>query len=142
MSESVSEGVPDVAEREPPPTLVLYVDDDASNVRLVGYILREIDNVGFASAATAEDGLRLAHELHPSLVLLDLHLPDMDGEEVLLRLRVLPAMREVPVVIVSGDLPDLRRERLAELGVAAFLDKPYGIGDMIAIVKRLVTPAS
>jgi hypothetical protein len=45
-------------------------------------------------------------------------------------------------VIVSGDLSDTRRERLTESGVAAFLDKPYAIGDMIAIVKRLGSPAT
>jgi CheY-like chemotaxis protein len=117
---------------------VLYIEDSAPNVRLVEYALRELHNLQFASAATGEHGLRLAHELRPGLILLDLHLPDMDGEEVLLRLRRHEPTRDVPVVILSGDLPDARRARLAELGSVAFLDKPYSIGDLIAIVKSLV----
>jgi CheY-like chemotaxis protein len=142
MSESVSVGLPDAPEPTAPRALVLYIEDDAANVRLVGHILSEIDDVEFAAAASAENGLRLARQLHPSLVLLDLGLPDMSGEEVFLHLRALPGMRQVAVVIVSGDLSDTRRERLTESGVAAFLDKPYAIGDMIAIVKRLGSPAT
>jgi CheY-like chemotaxis protein len=120
---------------------VLYIEDDAANVRLVEHILGEIHDLRIVSAATGEHGLRLARELDLSLILLDLHLPDIDGEQVLHRLRASPHARAVPVVVLSGDLPGARRARLAELGSVAFLDKPYALADMITIVKTLVAPS-
>src|SRR4051794_32056032 len=83
-------------------TLVLYVDDNAQNVQLVEHILREVPNLRFASASTGEYGLQLACELSPSLILLDLGLPDLDGEAVLQRVRAHQLTREIPVVIISG----------------------------------------
>jgi CheY-like chemotaxis protein len=61
---------------------------------------------------------------------------------VLEGLRAQQPTRDVPVVIVSGDLTDSQRRRLSRLGVAAFLAKPYGVRDLIAVVERLITPAA
>ena len=129
MNGSVPAGAANGSGPAPPAARVLYIEDDAANVRLVAHILGQIDHVTFASAGTAEDALRLAQQLHPSLVLLDLGLLGTSGEEVFRRLRTLPEMQGVPVVIVSGGLSDIRREHLSDSGVAGFLDKPYAIDD-------------
>jgi CheY-like chemotaxis protein len=76
------------------------------------------------------------------LILFDLHLPDLSGEEVLERRRAQQPTRDVPVVVISGDLTDPQRRRLSRLGVAAFLAKPYSVSDLIAVVESLITPAA
>jgi CheY-like chemotaxis protein len=121
---------------------VLYVEDDAANVQLVGLILHDIPDLQFSAAGTGGEGLRLARRSQPSLILLDLQLPDMQGEDVLAQLRADASTRVIPVVVISGDLPDRRREQLAALSVAAFLMKPYGIDDLHTLVEGLLMPAT
>jgi CheY-like chemotaxis protein len=142
MTDRASGGGPDAVEGGRPRASVLYIEDSAPNVRLVEHILHAIDNLEIASAPTGEHGIRLARRLRPSMILLDLHLPDLRGEEVLERLRAQRPTRDIPVVVISGDLTDPQRRRLSRLGVAAFLAKPYSVSDLIAVVERLITPAA
>jgi CheY-like chemotaxis protein len=124
-----------------PSRSVLYIEDDAANVQLVGLILQGIPNLRFSSASSGAEGLRVARGSQPGLILLDLGLPDMSGEDLLAQLRADAPTRDVPVVIVSGDLPVERQEQLASHDVAAFLVKPYGIGDLLSLVESALTPA-
>ena len=140
VSESSADGVAD-ARGAGPPRSVLYIEDDAANAQLVGLILQDIPNLQFSAASSGGEGLRLARRSCPSLILLDLGLPDMNGEELLARLRAHAPTRDVPVVIVSGDLPEQRQEQLATHDVTAFLMKPYGIADLVALVESVLTPA-
>lgn len=78
--------------------------------------------------------LQLAHELHPRLILLDLHLPDMDGEEVFEQLRADPATADIPVVLISADASAGRAERLLGRGAAAFLGKPMDIRRFVSLL--------
>ncbi|HEY2958143.1 MAG TPA: response regulator, partial [Actinomycetota bacterium] len=79
-------------------------------------------------------GLDLAGEHHPDLVLLDLHLPDMPGQEVLRRLRANPATAQIPVVVLSADArPSLIRE-LREQGARAFLTKPLDVRQLLDLL--------
>jgi CheY-like chemotaxis protein len=111
-------------------------------VRLVEQILHAIDNLEIASAPTGERGIRLARPLRPSMILLDLALPELRGGGVLERLRAQQPTRDVPVVVISSDLTDPQRRRLFRLGVAAFLAKPYSVSDLIAVVESLISPAA
>lgn len=120
---------------------VLYIEDDAANVQLVGLILEGIPNLRFSAASSGVEGLRVARGSRPGLILLDLGLPDMSGEALLAQLRAHAATRDIPVVIVSGDLPVERQEQLASHDVTAFLVKPYGINDLLALVECALTPA-
>ncbi|HEV2917631.1 MAG TPA: ATP-binding protein, partial [Actinomycetota bacterium] len=89
---------------EPAPTLtVLYIEDNLSNLQLVKRVLNRRPGVRLISAMRPQLGLDLAAEHDPDLILLDLHLPDMPGQEVLRRLRAEPRTAEVPVVILSAD---------------------------------------
>ena len=141
MSEMPADDVDGALGAEPQRS-VLYIEDDVANVRLVGLILQAIPDLRFSAASTGEEGIRLARHQRPSLILLDLGLPDMKGEDLLARLRAHALTRDVPVVIVSGDLPDERREQLATHDVTAFLDKPYGVADLVALVESVLTPAT
>ena len=72
-------------------------------------------------------GLDLAREHRPDLILLDLHLPDISGEDVLQGLRQVPELHEIPVIVISADATRGRIERLLSMGVVDYLPKPLDI---------------
>jgi CheY-like chemotaxis protein len=114
--------------------VVLYVEDSRPNAVLVE---RTLATRGFRmlNARTGAEGLRLAREARPGLVLLDLRLPDMDGAEVVRRLREQPETAAVPVVVVSGGIGPEAAEALAAAGVHAFLGKPFPLERLLALVE-------
>jgi CheY-like chemotaxis protein len=79
-------------------------------------------------------GLDLAAEHDPDLILLDLHLPDMPGQEVLRRLRAEPRTAEVPVVILSADARPALVDQLLGEGVRAFLTKPLDVKELLELL--------
>ena len=123
--------------REPEPSApltVLYIEDNLSNLQLVERVLNRRPEVRLISAMRPQLGLDLAAEHDPDLVLLDLHLPDMPGQEVLRRLRTQARTANVPVVILSADArPALINELLAQ-GVRAFLTKPLDVRELLELL--------
>jgi CheY-like chemotaxis protein len=90
--------------------------------------------VAVATAGGGEEGLRLAAELRPRIITLDVAMPDMDGWEVLGRLKADPALRDIPVVLITmleG------REKGFALGAADFLSKPLTRDDLLSALRRL-----
>jgi len=113
---------------------VLYVEDNLANVRLVERVLQRRPQVTLLPAAQGRLGLELAREHHPDLVLLDSHLPDVPGAEVLRRLREEPRTADIPVVIVSADATPGEIERLRGLGAEAYLTKPLDVRQLLELV--------
>jgi PAS domain S-box-containing protein len=122
-------------EPEPSTALtVLYIEDNLSNLQLVERVLNRRPGVRLISAMRPQLGLDLAAEHAPDLILLDLHLPDMPGQEVLRRLRAQARTANVPVVILSADArPALINELLAQ-GVRAFLTKPLDVRELLELL--------
>lgn len=116
-----------------PGRLVLCVEDSPANARLVARILGARGDVVLGAGSGAE-ACRLAAEHPPAVVLLDLHLPDMSGEEVVRRLGARPETRDVPVVVVTGGADQLRVEALLALGVRGVLQKPFTPTELAAAV--------
>jgi CheY-like chemotaxis protein len=83
-------------------------------------------------------GLDLAVEHRPDLVLLDLHLPDLGGDEVLARLRADERTKDIPVVILSADATDRTPGPLLEAGAQAYLTKPIGVRQLLEVVDTYV----
>ena len=82
---------------------------------------------------------RMARRHHPDLILLDLHLPDMRGDEVLRGLKDDPATREIPVVVVSADATRAKEERLLATGARAYLTKPLDVRHFLHVVEAVLT---
>ncbi|TAK01863.1 MAG: response regulator [Chloroflexota bacterium] len=116
---------------------VLYIEDNLSNVELVSRIFERRGGINVVPAMLAGLGLELARD-GPDLILLDLHLPDMSGEEVLARLLADPATRHIPVVVMSADATPGLVDRLVAMGASAFVTKPLAISEFIAITDRLL----
>ena len=103
---------------------VLYIEDNLSNLELVERILLRFPSIQLISATRGEQGVALARERRPDLILLDLHLPDIWGDEVLRRLREDAATREIPVIMLSADATAEQVSRLLAAGARSYLTKP------------------
>jgi signal transduction histidine kinase/ActR/RegA family two-component response regulator len=117
---------------------ILYVEDLSENVRLVQQILKLRPGAVLIPAMLGQEALDLARQQPPDLVLLDLHLPDMSGEDVIKHLRADPATRHTPVVILSADATRQRVERLLSEGAAAYLTKPVGVHRLLETVDAIL----
>jgi PAS domain S-box-containing protein len=116
------------------PLVVLHVEDNESNAALVAQVLARRPGVQLLSAGLARVGLELASRHRPDLILLDLHLPDLPGDEFLHRLRADPDVRDTRVVAVSADATPTRVRQLVDLGVEAYLTKPVDVGALLRLV--------
>ena len=114
---------------------VLYIEDNASNLTLVEQILGHCTGVRLLSAIQGQLGLDLA-ELHtPDWILLDVHLPDIPGYEVLRRLRLNPRTRHIPVTILSADATPGQINRLMEAGARDYLTKPLDVRKLMNLLE-------
>ncbi len=103
--------------------LVLVVDDSVDVVRLLALLLSEKYDVIFATNGAT--GLELAIKRQPSLILLDLEMPGMNGREVWQRLRANEATQQIPVVFVSADAVTCGEGDDARIGQAPWIRKPF-----------------
>ncbi len=87
-------------------------------------------------------GLELARQHCPDLILLDLHLPEMEGEEVLARLKHSAATRDIPVVVLSADATPGRVDRLLKAGAHDFVSKPFDIKHLLRVLNDVLKPVS
>jgi CheY-like chemotaxis protein len=114
--------------------MVLYIEDNPINTVLVERILQARPGVRFASAPDGRTGLDRVEQVRPDLVLLDLTLPDVGGEQVLDTLRASADTRNIPVIVISADIdPDVHHRVLAA-GARFFLVKPYEIAELLRAV--------
>ena len=113
---------------------VLYIEDSPVNTLLVERILRARPGVVFGSAPDGRSGLDRAERLQPDLVLLDLELPDISGEQVLATLRAGVATRAIPVIVISADIDPAVEHRILAAGARFFLTKPYEVTDLLRLV--------
>ena len=103
---------------------VLYIEDNPANARLMQQLLSSLPGVHLLLADTPEQGLRLAAEATPDLILLDIHLPGMDGYQVLERLKGTPGCADIPTVAVSADAMPEHMARARAAGFRDYLTKP------------------
>ncbi|HEX2026746.1 MAG TPA: response regulator [Nitriliruptorales bacterium] len=117
---------------------VVHIEDNPSNRVLVERVLTRRPGVTVLNAPEAVTGLALVRERSPDLVLLDLNLPGVPGQEVLRRLRDDPSTRSVPVVVVSADAAAERPDQLLAAGARAYLTKPLNITRLLSLVDTIL----
>jgi len=128
-------------DRVPSGSVVVHIEDNESNLKLVERILERRPGVTLVEARTGGEGLALAATLRPSLVVLDLRLPDLSGEEVLRRLRAGEATRGTAVVVVSAEARPTEADRVLAAGADEYLVKPIDVGAFLAVVDRMLARA-
>ena len=118
--------------------LVLIVDDNDRNRKLAGDVLR-MARFRTLEAVTAAEGIALASEHLPDVILMDLRLPDLDGTEAARLLRAEPRTSRIPVVALTALPLDAREDWLFDAGFAGYVVKPIDIDEFPDVVRRFCT---
>lgn len=118
------------------PSTILYIEDNLSNLELVRRVLNRRPGIRLIDAMQGRLGVDLAREHHPDLILLDLHLPDISGTEVLRQVREDPRTNEIPVVVISADATPGQIERLLTDGALAYLTKPLDVKKLLTLLDQ------
>ncbi|HEY5026049.1 MAG TPA: PAS domain S-box protein [Acidimicrobiales bacterium] len=116
---------------------VLHIEDNLANLELVEQVLTRSGVVELLAAMSGSLGIDLARQHRPHLILLDLHLPDMSGTDLLDALQADARTADIPVVVVTADATPSQIQRLRDLGVAAYLTKPIDIRELLNVVETM-----
>lgn len=115
---------------------ILYIEDNISNLKLLERILDGNHDIRLLSVMQGQLGVDLARQHRPDLILLDLHLPDMAGEDVLAALAEEESTRSIPVIVISADATPGLLQRLLDAGARSYLTKPLDVRAFIAAVEE------
>jgi two-component system, cell cycle response regulator DivK len=120
-----------------PDELVLLVEDNDNNRMLIRDVLNA-SGYRVIEAETAEDGLRMAAEQRPALILMDIQLPGMNGIEALRRLRADPATHEIPVIAVTASAMTQDRRQILAAGFDGYQAKPISVKGLLQAIREIV----
>jgi CheY-like chemotaxis protein len=121
------------------PVRILVIDDDDEDVEVID---RALMDRGFISllATSGEEAIRIATMLQPDLVLLDIHMPRMDGYEVAATIRATPGLERTAIVAVTGSVDDA--DRIAAAGFDGYISKPIDVESFVTQLEGfLLTPS-
>ena len=116
-------------------SLVLIVEDNEKNMKLARDVL-QVRGYETVEATTGEEGVRLALERKPALVLMDIQLPGINGVEAFRRIRADAATAHIPVVAVTASVTPTDRGEITAAGFDAFLSKPINVREFLGVVQR------
>ena len=115
--------------------IILYVEDNAEH-RLMMHTLLTSRGFNVEMGRDGVEGIELAKEVHPDLILLDLYMPKMDGFGMMERLREDPDTQNIPVIVVSAWPTGDHRRRAFDSGAQAFVSKPYEPDTLVNLIKE------
>ena len=122
-----------------PGELILVVEDNDNNRLLVRDVL-QASGYRVVEASSAEDGLRMAAEQQPALILMDIQLPGMNGIEALQRLRADPGTRAIPVIAVTASAMTQDRRQIMAAGFDGYQPKPISVKGFLQTVREMLPP--
>ncbi len=117
--------------------LILIVEDNEKNRKLMRDVLR-VKGYQTVEAETAEEGIRLAQEAGPGLILMDLQLPAMNGIEALGHLRSDPRTEAIPVIAVTASAMTQDRQQIMAAGFDGYQTKPISVKEFLAVVRQVL----
>ena len=115
-------------------SLILIIEDNDKNLKLVRDVLR-VKGYETIEATNAEDGVRLAVERAPDLVLMDIQLPGMNGIEARGVLRANPATSAIPVIAVTASVMQQDRNQITDAGFDGYVGKPINLKEFLDSVR-------
>ena len=122
-----------------PQRTVLYVEDNLATIGLMESVFAMRPNIHLITAMQGGLTLELAREHRPDLVILDLHLPDIPGDEVLKRLRADPRTARIPVVMCSADATERQKRRVLDAGAYEYLTKPVKVQRFLRMLDEVLS---
>jgi len=118
-------------------SLVLIVEDNEKNMKLARDIL-QAKGYQTVEAVTGEEGVKLARERKPDLVLMDIQLPGINGIEAFKQIRADAGTKSIPVVALTASVTPTDRSEITAAGFNAFISKPINLREFVETVKRLI----
>ncbi len=117
---------------------ILYIEDNLYNVQLVQRLLAQRPNIELLTSSQGNVGIHLAQQRSPDLILLDVHLPDIQGFEVFTILRSDPTTSNIPVIILSADATPGQNRRFLDAGAYSYMTKPLDLTALLKVVDELL----
>ncbi len=116
---------------------ILIVEDNEKNMKLARDVLQ---SRGYTTleAVSGEDGVRMAVEKKPDLVLMDIQLPGINGIEALRQMRTDPGCARIPIVAFTASVMSTDRSQISEAGFDGFIGKPINLKEFLETVKRVL----
>jgi two-component system, cell cycle response regulator DivK len=114
-------------------SVILIVEDNDKNLKLVRDVL-QVKGYKTLEAGTAEDGIKLAAEHKPDLILMDIHLPGMNGIDALGVLRADPTTAAIPVIAVTASVMQQDRKLITDAGFDGYVGKPINLKEFLDAV--------
>jgi two-component system cell cycle response regulator DivK len=118
-------------------SLILIVEDNEKNMKLVRDVL-QVKGYATLEAVTAEDGIKLAIEHKPDLILMDIHLPGINGIQALGILRADPTTASIPVIAVTASVMQQDRKLITDAGFEAYVGKPINLKEFLEAVRGML----
>lgn len=113
---------------------ILYIEDDLGNIQLLDHLIALFPEITLIPAMQGGLGLQIAQLHRPDLIILDAHLPDMKGDEVLRELKLHDDTKDIPVVILTADATRASHEAFVKAGAADFVTKPINVEDLMKLI--------
>lgn len=116
--------------------VALYIEDDLANRALLRAALERVAGFSVINIEEGKEGIDAVRVFKPDVILVDLNLGRMTGEEVIAALKLDPDTKHIPVIALTGDMSPRRRQILLAMGVADYIVKPFDLTDLTMRVKR------
>ena len=117
--------------------LILIIEDNEKNRKLERDVL-QFNGYEIIESETAEEGIRLAQERHPALILMDIQLPGMNGIDALAHLRNDPRTRNIPVIAVTASAMTQDRQKIMDAGFDGYQRKPLDLKEFLEAIRRML----
>jgi two-component system cell cycle response regulator DivK len=121
--------------------LILIVEDNPKNLKLVRDVL-QVRGYRTIDAGTGEEGVQLAREQQPALVLMDIHLPGISGVEAFRELRADPTTRAIPVIAVTASVMAQERTKVMAAGFDGFQGKPISVRELLETIRQILATSA
>ncbi|MFT4577535.1 MAG: CheY-like chemotaxis protein [Nitrospinales bacterium] len=121
---------------------VLYIEDIPANVDLVKEIFNYRSHIDLLSATNALDGIKIAEDIIPDLILMDIHLPGMDGLEAFKKLRVIESTRNIPIIALTADAMDSDIKKALDMGFHSYITKPIDVSKFLETMDKVLEPSA
>lgn len=120
-----------------PSNLILVVEDNEKNRKLICDVLR-VKGFNVMEAESAEHGLELASTQAPALVVMDIHLPGMNGIEALAKMRALPSPTRIPTIAFTASVMPMDQQQIISAGFDALISKPVSLKALLSTITSLI----
>lgn len=120
---------------------ILLVDDDTNNVTLLAEILGE-KGYKMLTAENGKEAIKKAETIQPDLILLDIAIPGMDGLDILKQLKHFDQTKHIPVILVTGVLPEVPILNALKLNDVGYIAKPFIVEDLLKHIEQCILPSA